>query len=278
MGRSKPRVVLLTGDGLRHRYAATWLARALDLAGVVTEIKAVPISAGSPLNAEDRDILASHLAERDVVERDLLGAVPRLPDVPVLTVERGMVNGPECAGWVQRLGPGVVLLFGTGIVGPTLLEAFEGRIINLHLGLSPYYRGSATNFWPLVNREPECVGATIHLAVTQVDAGGVLAQVRPHPGAEDGPHQLGTKALLAGLESLADAIPRYLGGHVPQVQDLALGRVYRRRDFTAPAVRRMRQNFQDRMMDEYVRHAASRCAIYPIVELGPQLAEPGARP
>ena len=49
----------------------------------------------------------------------------------------------------------VVLVFGTGILREALLSAFPGRLINIHLGLSPYYRGAGTNFWPLVNGEPE---------------------------------------------------------------------------------------------------------------------------
>lgn len=270
------RAVLLTGDGLRHRYAARLLTEVMDLAGVVTEHKLPPLPEGQALGSEDLEILRSHLAERDAVERELLGPVPGFPAVPVLAVQRGAVNRDECFAWVQQLAPDVVLLFGTGMVAQPLLCRFEGRVVNLHLGLSPYYRGSATNFWPLVNREPECVGATIHLALPEVDAGGILAQVRPQPQADDGPHHLGTKALLAGLGLVAPAILRYLDGQMPRPQDLSLGRVYRRRDFTATAVLRMRQNMRERMMDEYVLHAATRCATYPIVELGPEPAHPGA--
>jgi methionyl-tRNA formyltransferase len=276
LSSAKPRVVLLTSDGLRHRYAATRLAAAFELVGVVSERKAASASSEVHASAEDREIMVAHLAERDAAERALLGAA-EFPGVPVLRVERGGASGAECAAWVQQLAPEAVLLFGTGIVGEPLLAAFEDRVINLHLGLSPYYRGAATNFWPLVNREPECVGATVHLAVARVDAGGILAQARPGPEATDGAHELGTKALFAGLEVLGTVVPRYLAGScTPQPQDLTLGRVYRRRDFTGPAVLRMRQNFAERMMDEYVRHAAARRAIYPIVELDPELARPGA--
>ena len=34
------------------------------------------------------------------------------------------------------------------------------KILNLHLGISPYYKGSGTNYFPLVNNEPQYVGAT----------------------------------------------------------------------------------------------------------------------
>ena len=75
--------------------------------------------------------------------------------------------------------PDVVLVFGTGILREPLLSAFDGRIINIHLGLSPYYRGAGTNFWPLVNREPEYVGATIHYLDAGIDTGPIISHARP---------------------------------------------------------------------------------------------------
>ena len=72
----------------------------------------------------------------------------------------------------------------------------------MHLGLSPYYRGSGTNFWPLVDRLPECVGVTIHLAIPSVDAGPILTQVRPDIEPTDRAHEIGSRAIIAGLYAL----------------------------------------------------------------------------
>ena len=41
-----------------------------------------------------------------------------------------------------------------------ILKEFRSKIINAHLGLSPYYRGSGTNIFPFVNKEIEYVGVT----------------------------------------------------------------------------------------------------------------------
>ena len=39
------------------------------------------------------------------------------------------------------------MVYGTTIIKGDLIRIFEKRIINLHLGLSPYYRGAGTNFF-----------------------------------------------------------------------------------------------------------------------------------
>jgi folate-dependent phosphoribosylglycinamide formyltransferase PurN len=261
------RTLLLTGDGLRHRYTAASLAAQTELVGVVSETKAPLVAAPAELAREDHLVLSRHLAQRDSVEAELLGAAP-LWGTKVLHVPRGGVNTDDVSEWIATRRPDVIVLFGTGLVRDPLLRAWEGRMVNLHLGLSPYYRGSATNFWPLVLCQPECVGATIHLATREVDAGNILAQVRPEARPEDGAHELGTKALMAAVKQLPGTLKGFLAGTgASTVQDLSIGRVFRRRDFNADAVRRLWQNLEAGMIPEYLRHAEARRAAYPIVEV-----------
>jgi methionyl-tRNA formyltransferase len=264
----EPRIVLLTGNGLRHRFAATSLSRTMNLLGIVSEGKAPLPTTSEQLNETDRSIVQKHFAERDSVEKKFLGARVDFPDTRVLEIEHNTVNALNVFEWVHEQVPDTVLLYGTSIVKPPLLEVYEGRVINLHLGLSPYYRGSGTNFWPLVNREPECVGATIHLAVFKVDAGAILAQVRPEPEKSDRAHELGTKTIIAGFDIMPLVVAGFLEGRIhPQPQDLSKGCVYRRKDFTAEATRRMWHNFETGMMRQYLSRLDQRLKEYPIVEL-----------
>ena len=100
--------------------------------------------------------------------------------------------------------PDVVLVFGTGLLKPPLIDAVPGRILNIHLGLSPYYRGAGTNFWPLVNGEPEYCGATIHYLDAGVDTGpDHRARAARAWRAGDGPHEIGNKTIVAAADALA---------------------------------------------------------------------------
>jgi folate-dependent phosphoribosylglycinamide formyltransferase PurN len=261
------RCLLLTGDGARHRYAARALAPRMELVGILSEAK-TPTVAEELAAPEDRAVVHRHFEERAAAEARLLGADTGFPATAMLRVPRGGVNTAEALAWIRARRPDVVLLFGTSVIRDPLLGAFPGRMVNLHLGLSPYYRGSATNFWPLVLEQPECVGATIHLAVAQVDAGGILAQVRPSAQPEDRAHELGTKALVAAL----DCLPRVLadlvaGSVVPKAQDPSAGREFRRRDFGPDAVRRLWRNLDAGMIAAYLGRAVERHAAFPIVEL-----------
>jgi methionyl-tRNA formyltransferase len=157
------------------------------------------------------------------------------------------------------------VLYGCGIVREPLLAEWDRRTVNMHLGLSPYYRGHATNFWPLVNGEPECVGATIHLATLDVDAGPVLRQVRPDAAPDDDNHDLGCKTIAAGASALPEALHPFDAGTLEGRAQEPGGRIYRHADFEASAVVELRRRLAEGMVPAYLAEKARRDARYPIV-------------
>lgn len=66
---------------------------------------------------------------------------------------------------------------GPTIITKPLLEALPKNHINIHLGLSPWYRGSGTMFWPTFNWEPWKTGSTFHRINEHPNAGSILHQV-----------------------------------------------------------------------------------------------------
>jgi folate-dependent phosphoribosylglycinamide formyltransferase PurN len=258
---------MLTSNDTRHRASARRLARETNLVGIVSEAKVPVMSSPEQLPEPDQLIIRQHFMEREAVERRFFGSDVAFPDTKLCEVPQGAINAPAVLEWVQQQQPDLIVLYGTGLLKQPLLSAFENRIVNIHLGLSPYYRGAGTNFWPLVNREPEYVGATIHLAVERVDAGGILLQVRPSAERTDRSHELGTKTIMQGFEAMATVLTLYLKGQVlPHRQDLSQGRVFKRKDFNAEAVRTMWRHFDSGMMDEYLATADERRRRCPIID------------
>jgi len=258
-------VVAIVGDRLRHRHVLERLARdpAIDLRGVVVETKRPQPVADAP---ELEAVLTDHFAARERAEEAFFGAVRDWePDADVLRVPFGGSNDDAVAAWVLDRDPEALVLFGCSIIREQLLEWLPERVVNLHLGLSPYYRGAATNFWPLVNGEPECVGATVHLATLSVDAGPILRQARPAMEVGDGSHDIGCRAILAGAEALAAGLVEYAAGGLVPVPQSPGGRVYRNADFDAHAVRQLRRRLEDGLVADYLAEKSARDATRPIV-------------
>ena len=268
MSHHRYRTVLMTSEHRRHKYVAQVIAEKLDLVGVVTEAKPPSTTARrlSPDATEDERLLDLHFRERDHVETLYFGD----PVFPVrgsglLRVARGKTSSQEVLEWIQGHRPDILLLYGTSIIRDPVLSAFPDRVVNLHLGLSPYYRGSGTNFWPLYNDQPECVGFTVHLAVLKVDAGPILIQGRPKIELDDRIHEIGCKTIATGAIALADAAWRLMSGDIQTVTQTGEGMKFLRRDFNAKSLAHVHRRLDDGMIPSYLQNTVSRKSQFPIV-------------
>ncbi len=103
-------------------------------------------------------------------------------------------NHPDRAAWdralageIARFAPDLVVSAGfMKIVGPAVLDAFGGRLINTHPALLPAFPGAHAVRDALAAGVPT-TGATVHVVDAGVDTGPVLAQreVQVRPGDDE---------------------------------------------------------------------------------------------
>ncbi|MBI3306195.1 MAG: hypothetical protein HYZ84_00105 [Candidatus Omnitrophica bacterium] len=262
------RTLLLTSTFLRHEFVIREAAEKTELVGVWQESKTFDPFKNILKENNDEKIIRHHFEVRNRSEEKYFRSESKISKNVMRRVDPGGINLSEEIETMKALKPDVVLVFGSGLLKVPLIESFKGRIINMHLGLSPYYRGSGTNFWPLVNREPEFVGATIHYIDPGIDTGPILAHARPIIAIGDGPHDIGNKAIQAGCEVLIRAAQKHHEeGPMRGVAQWQKGRFYQIKDFKAEAVRRLYQNFETGMIEEYLHHKAERDSRLKLIEL-----------
>lgn len=227
------RAIVLTSNKPRHAYLAQTVAREFDVHLVIREEKGAYYSN----EVAEHPLVEKHFERLGESEVEYFGSA-RWPEAKIIDCAKSAVNDPEMVKLALAARPDVVFLFGTTILGDHWLVPFSARIINMHLGLSPFYRGSATLFWPVANGELECVGATVHLAERKVDAGPILARVKPKLAVGDTYYDIGNKTIKRAIDVLPKVAQRYMEGAIrPAVQELAGGAVYRKRDFNPTVLR-----------------------------------------
>lgn len=265
---NQPNVVIITSDQLRHKYFCRQLSINLNIAGIVAECKSSATTDVSVHNVQDQILIEKHFKERDDVEMQMLGKGINFPDVDILKINFGEVNNNAAFDWIGDHNPDLIILYGSGIVKDPILSGFRNKIVNLHLGLSPYYKGSGTNFWPFVYNQPECVGGTIHLAVEKVDAGSILHQFRPEFEEKDKIHEIGTKTIIKATKLIPLVVNKYLSNEIhPVAQNQKEGRVFRNKDFNADALKKAWHNFDNGMIHQLLLNEEKRFNQFPIIQV-----------
>ena len=253
------KIVLLTSDNLRHKFIASVISKQLDLKLIVIEAKSAKIQNTSELNIEDAEFISSHFKSRNKSEKQFFGGYKEFPEeILQRRIPHGNINSWEVNEAIDKITPDLIVLFGTSIIKEALLGKYSGKIINLHLGLSPYYKGSATNLFPYYHNEPECVGATIHLATAKVDQGSILHQLRPNIEVNDDLHCIGNKTILKAGEILPKLLESYSNGKILPITQTSAGRICRIKDLTPVVLRTIYDNFEKGMIKEYLQKKEER--------------------
>lgn len=264
------RVVVLTGSERRHDFMRMVIAAANGINVVRSYCESTTGSALAQAYESGSQIRIDHLERRANVEADFFDAFVRhAPDgsAPV-EIPRGDINDREYYEEITDLDPDLLVAYGCSIVEDPLLSAYEGRFCNLHLGLSPYYRGTGTNFWPLVNGEPEYVGATFMHIDAGVDTGDPIHQLRARVHEGDGPHQIGNRLIADAAAVYTDIIRQF--GELPDVDHPAditdeEANYYRSSDYSKAATTQLYENFEAGLVDDYLAEKTERTDAVPIL-------------
>ena len=259
-------IVILAGDQVRHRYFAQRIAQTHTVSGAVLEKKEDRRIDRSGLTPPELESVEWWERARDAADEKFFSAGAQEFDrrhLPTLTVETRHINDENVCAWVRERSPDLLVVFGTGLIKEPYLSAFSGRILNIHLGLSPYYRGSATNLWPILNRELEYIGTTVLFLDPGIDSGDIIHQGRPHITADDDPHTIGAKAIVIAADLMIKAIHEFQAGtaaRVPQQADV--GRVYYRKNWGVPQIQLMhRLVTQEGVIAVYSRAPDSKTVV-----------------
>lgn len=143
--------------------------------------------------------------------------------IPCLETEN--INSDVVYERLRTIKPDLIIDHGTSLVKDHILETSE-LALNLHWGLSPYYRGTHCTEWALINWDPKNIGVTIHKLTKEIDGGSILAQARADIQPTDTLHSINMQLTYRGTELMLKAIDKISKGdknlHFAK-QDFSLG-------------------------------------------------------
>ncbi len=136
------------------------------------------------------------------------------------------VNDELCKQELEKLQPDIVLVNGTRIISKKILQCTNAIFINMHVGITPLYRGSHGGYWALYNNDIQNFGTTIHLVDTGVDTGGVLQQAFIKPKKEDNFTTYPILQVAAGIGALEEVLPKVIKGGCQVKNNTEKGHMY----------------------------------------------------
>ena len=223
-------VTVFTRDSARH------IALVNKLATVTNAVHAVIESSPPSVNAPPKSpVMTEYFSRVQQAEDHIFGSSITLDSrVNTQLIAPGQLNQLAPQQLQAALETEYVVVFGSSYIKGWLADALIAKnAVNLHMGISPQYRGSACNFWALFDNNPQYVGATIHRLAKSIDTGSVIQHVRPEFTGQNLFH-FSMQAVATGHDALAALIlNNQLHTVIPEPQDQQLEiRYSKNADFT----------------------------------------------
>jgi folate-dependent phosphoribosylglycinamide formyltransferase PurN len=124
------------------------------------------------------------------------------------------VNDNKCLQILQNINPDIVIVNGTRIISKQILQSIPAKFLNIHVGITPKYRGVHGGYWALVNNDISNCGVTIHLIDAGIDTGSVIYQQQIAVTAKDNFVTYPLIQLATGIPYLKTAIRDILLGQL----------------------------------------------------------------
>tara|TARA_B100001250_G_scaffold411640_1_gene440779 strand:- start:2870 stop:3658 length:789 start_codon:yes stop_codon:yes gene_type:complete len=171
------KITLFTSNNSRHLYLTNLLSNFCDELFVIQECKKI-----------DKNLISNQQNTADIFKKyfeNVYKAEKKLFDndkfkknenkIKILSINYGELNSCSMESLSEFLKSKYYIVFGSSYIKGDLVNFLvENKAINIHAGVSPYYKGTDCNFWALYDGNPHLVGATIHFLSKGLDSGPIL--------------------------------------------------------------------------------------------------------
>ena len=170
-------ITLFTSNKSRHNYLIDLLSKIAHKLFVVQETE--NLLSGMSSNYYSKSLLMKKYFEKVNKAQSVFFGNPSVKNfnsnIDILSIAPGNLSNYSISSLKRFLQSDVYIVFGSSYIKGDLVNFLvKNKTINIHMGVSPYYRGTACNFWALYDDNPHLVGATIHLLSKGLDSGPML--------------------------------------------------------------------------------------------------------
>ena len=254
-------LLILSGVNRRYKYVVNKLLDKFPNSILVVQENAKGDYVGKydksdKLDREVVELLNRHLRTRDEIESKYYKEdefhLDNIKDV--LYINSETLNSDKTVKFIEQNRPTVAFSFGIGMIREKVLDALKDcKVVNLHFGLTPYYRSSDTLLWPLYLQNPGHIGITLHQIDHRADHGAIYHQQKTVFEKEDSVHDIFCKTIVQAIKpvlKLIDSLMRNIPLK-PYVSS-SEGKFFLNGEFTPNHLKVIYQLVEEGMLERYL--------------------------
>ena len=201
------KITLFTSNKNRHNYLINLLSEVSDELFVVQECGTI-FPGIIPGHYQVSQIMKKYFENVNNAQYQLFGnsyVNNKKKNIKILSMVSGDLNKCSIKSLSDFLKSNVYVVFGSSYIKGELVDFLvKQKAINIHAGVSPYYRGTDCNFWALYDDNNHLVGTTIHLLSKGLDNGPILYHAMSN--LKTNPFEYTMSSVKSAFHSIAERI------------------------------------------------------------------------
>jgi len=199
------KVTLFTSNNKRHNYLINLLSDISDELYVIQECGTI-FPGIIPGHYQASPLMKKYFENVNNAQSQIFGnSYVNNKNIKILPMLLGDLNKCSINLLSDFLKSDVYIVFGSSYIKGELVEFLvKKKTINIHAGVSPYYRGCDCNFWALYDDNPHLVGTTIHLLSKGLDSGPMLYHAMSN--LKTNPFEYTMSTIKSAFHSIAERI------------------------------------------------------------------------
>ena len=177
------KITIITSNHSRHNYLINLISEISSELSVIMESK-TRFPGLVPGSYPVTENMKRYFTKVNEAQEKIFGNsyIRNTNKVKILPLATGDINNCSVEYLKDFLRSEIYIVFGSSYIKGELADFLvKKKAINIHMGISPYYRGADCNFWALNDDNPNLVGATIHLLSKGLDTGNILYHALSEP-------------------------------------------------------------------------------------------------
>ena len=201
------KITLFTSNKNRHNYLINLLSEVSDELYVIQECGTI-FPGIVPGHYKVSSTMKKYFENVNNAQSNLFGNSyinNKKKNIKILSMFLGDLNQCSVNLLSDFLKSDVYVVFGSSYIKGELIDFLvKQKAINIHAGVSPYYRGTDCNFWALYDNNPHLVGTTIHLLSKGLDSGPMLYHAMSN--LKSNPFEYTMSTIKSAFNSIAERI------------------------------------------------------------------------
>lgn len=241
------KVVLVTGNEHRHKFFSSFLNNFPGIKLLLT----VHENSGIDKSIIKNKDIKNHFDLRMKNEKKYFKSYLSKNNSKILKIKKGEINNNYVVDRINENNYDFIIFYGCSIIKKEIIRKFFNIKLNIHLGLSPYYKGAGTNFFSFTNNEIHFCGSTIMTLSKKVDDGKIIHQLRPNISLGDNIHEIGNMIIKRTASDLCKIITFEKKIKFYNFKSKYKTKYFKKKDFNIKSLKKTLKNF-DLYKIEYV--------------------------